>query len=63
MKINRYDEYKNTKIRFGKYIGKTLNNIPTDYIKWVIINHADQGIQTMFAVELLRRERNQKKEK
>lgn len=61
MKITTYDEYKNTKCPFGKYKGKTLNNIPIDYIKWVVMNHSDRGIATMFSIELMRRETQYRK--
>lgn len=61
MKIIRYDEYQNTKCPFGKYKGRTLNNISTDYIKWIVMNHTDPGIATMFSVELMRRETKYRK--
>jgi uncharacterized protein (DUF3820 family) len=53
-----YKEYEFTKIRFGKYKGKTMCNVPTDYLIWAIKNISDQGIATMFSVELMRRDKS-----
>ena len=55
MKEN-YKEYEFTRIRFGKYRGKLMCDVPTTYVEWAIKNMHDTGIATMFAVELMRRE-------
>lgn len=48
-------EFAYTKMPFGKYRGYYLKDIPDDYVKWAIMNYTDQGVATMFAVELARR--------
>ena len=60
MKVN-YQEYKYTVIKFGKYKGKWLSELPTDYIKWAILNLKDQASAEMFAVELQRRDKSFRK--
>ena len=52
---NTYNDYKETKMIFGKYKGVFMKDVPTDYIEWVIMNHTDRGICEMCAVELQRR--------
>lgn len=54
MKPN-YQEYTNTKMIYGKYKGFFIKDIPEDYLKWAVMNLNDQGMATMFAVELQRR--------
>lgn len=51
----RYSDFKDTKMHFGKYKGKTLKDIPENYIKWLIMNIEDRGLCEMYAVELQRR--------
>jgi uncharacterized protein (DUF3820 family) len=41
---------------WGKYKGYFLKDIPTDYLKWAVMNWSDKGIAEMFATELQRRE-------
>jgi uncharacterized protein (DUF3820 family) len=50
-----YQDFKETKIPFGKYKGQTLKNIPQNYLEWVVMNHSDRGICEMCSVELQRR--------
>lgn len=54
MKSN-YKEYEWTKMPWGKYRGHCIKNIPDSYLKWGILNFSDQGMATMFATELQRR--------
>ena len=49
------------RIKFGKHKGKWLSEIPTDYIKWAILNLTDQASAEMFAVELQRRDKSFRK--
>lgn len=53
--MNRYNDFKYTKIHFGKYKGIYLKDIPTNYIEWVVMNHTDRGVCEMCSVELQRR--------
>jgi uncharacterized protein (DUF3820 family) len=57
----RYTDFKETKVPFGKYKGKQLQNVPESYLKWVILNHSDRGICEMFSVELQRRKPNMRR--
>lgn len=50
-----YKEYMTTRMPFGKYQGYFIKDIPDDYLKWAVVNIKDQGLGTMFAVELQRR--------
>jgi uncharacterized protein (DUF3820 family) len=50
-----YTDFKETKMTFGKYKGFFLKDIPTPYMKWLIMNVEDRGLCEMFAVELQRR--------
>lgn len=59
--METYTEYMHTKMIYGKYRGVFIKDIPTDYIKWAILNIRDRGIATMFSVELMRREPKFKK--
>lgn len=52
---NTYNDYKNTKMTFGKYKGYFMKDIPTNYIEWLIMNVQDRGLAEMYAVELQRR--------
>ena len=51
----RYNEYELTRMPYGKYRGYFLKDLPEDYLKWGILNFSDQGMATMFATELQRR--------
>ncbi len=51
----RYTEYMYTKMRFGKYKGFFVKDIPEDYIKWATLNLTDKVAAEMFKIELLRR--------
>jgi uncharacterized protein (DUF3820 family) len=59
--MERYTEYMHTKMIYGKYKGIFIKDIPTDYIKWAVMNIRDRGMATMFSVELQRREPKLKK--
>jgi uncharacterized protein (DUF3820 family) len=50
-----YTEYKDTRMHFGKYKGKTLKDLPLEYLEWLIMNISDRGLCEMYAVELQRR--------
>jgi uncharacterized protein (DUF3820 family) len=50
-----YKEYEFTRMPYGKYKGFFLKDLPEDYLKWAVMNLNDQGMATMFAVELQRR--------
>ncbi len=52
----KYNDYKYTKMSFGKYKGYFLKDIPLDYIRWAILNLEDQALAYMFGVELQRRQ-------
>ena len=54
MKEN-YNEYKFTKLRFGKYKGVFMKDIPDSYIEWAVKNISDRASSTMFAIEYQRR--------
>lgn len=54
----RYTDFKDTKMMFGKYKGKTLKDLPLDYLKWLIMNVSDRGLCEMYSVELQRRKPN-----
>lgn len=51
-----YQEYAYTRMPWGRYKGFYLKNIPENYLKWASTNWQDQGIATMFKIELKRRE-------
>lgn len=59
----RYNDFKDTTMNFGKYKGKTLKDIPTNYIEWLIMNIKDRGLCEMYAVELQRRKPSLRKSK
>lgn len=52
---NTNNEYKFTKMPWGKYKGRFISELPDDYIKWCIVNWKDQGIAYMFVAEAQRR--------
>lgn len=52
----KYNDYKYTKMIYGKYKGYYLKDIPDDYLKWCILNFEDQGMAHMMAIELQRRQ-------
>lgn len=44
------------KFPWGKYRGQWVREIPTDYLKWVVINYtSQQGLAQICAEELVRR--------
>ncbi len=53
--MDNCDEYKRTVLKWGKYKGVVLQDIPTNYIEWASNNWFDRGIRFMFEVELYRR--------
>lgn len=53
---NNYQEYKMTKMPWGKYKGYFIKDIPCDYLKWAVQNYTDRGMAEMLAIELQRRE-------
>lgn len=50
-----YNDFKNTKMSFGKYKGYFLKDVPTTYMKWLIMNIEDRGLCEMYSIELQRR--------
>lgn len=51
----KYNDYKYTKMPFGKFKGFFLKDIPDDYIQWAVLNINDQALAFMFSIELQRR--------
>lgn len=51
----QYNEYMYTKMPFGKHKGVFIKDIPTDYIKWAVLNIQDRALAFMFSIELQRR--------
>jgi hypothetical protein len=52
----RYNDYKYTRMPWGKYKGYFLKDLPDDYIKWAVMNMDDQAMAYMFGIELQRRQ-------
>lgn len=44
------------KITFGKYEGKELSEVDTDYLKWAVNNFTNERWKTIFQVELQKRQ-------
>lgn len=51
-----YNVYAYTKVPFGKYRGYYLKDIPTEYVKWAVLNLSDRASADMFSIELQRRQ-------
>ena len=51
-----YQQYAHTLMPYGRYRGWYLKDIPTDYIKWCVLNFQDKGMVEMMTIELCRRE-------
>jgi len=50
----RSDQYM--KMPWGKYRGFYLKDVPTDYLKWIVLNYQnEQGLQLVCGQEVLRR--------
>jgi uncharacterized protein (DUF3820 family) len=49
------NEYKYTRMPWGKYKGRYLCEIPDDYILWAVKNWSDKATAEMFVVEMARR--------
>lgn len=60
---NTYSDFMYTKMPFGKYKGQYLQNIPMNYLEWVVMNHSDRGICEMCSVEIQRRKPSWRKTK
>lgn len=50
-----YNDFAYAKMRFGKYKGYYLKDIPDDYIKWALLKLEDRGTLEMLSVEWQRR--------
>lgn len=59
--MKQYNDFAYTQIRFGKYKGKYLKDVPTDYIKWLVMNIEDEAQAIMYSIELQRREKSYRK--
>ena len=59
--MQSYQEYKHTKLMFGKYKGIFIKDVPDEYIIWAVMNITDQATATMFSIELQRRYPNYRK--
>jgi uncharacterized protein (DUF3820 family) len=59
---NFYNEYMHTKLTFGRYSGYYLKDVPFNYVEWASKNLSDRSLATMFAVELKRRVKQERKE-
>lgn len=44
--INSKEEAENYKLTFGKYTGKTLKEVPENYLQWLVENSKDETIKT-----------------
>lgn len=51
-----------TKVTFGRYSGFFMKDVPLNYVEWASKNLTDRALATMFAVELKRRVKAQRKE-
>lgn len=52
-------EYTERRISYNsKYTGVMIKDLPTDYIKWAILNLPNHGWNEYFARELQRRDRS-----
>lgn len=49
------NEYTQRRLTFGKYVNVMIRDLPTDYLKWGIINLRDEWA-AWFARELQRRD-------
>ena len=56
-----HQERQHSKMPFGKHKGKWTKDVPTDYLKWLVLNLKDQASATYFAEELTYREPKLKK--
>lgn len=54
--MEKYKQYEYTKMPWGKYRGYYVKDIPTDYVKWAVLNYTDRGMAEMMSLELQRRE-------
>ena len=59
--MKRYNEYMYTKLKFGKYKGYFIKDIPDTYLSWAILNINDVGIATMLSIEYQRRHKESRK--
>ena len=52
-------EYKQRRITYsGKYLGRQIQELPTDYLKWGILNLGNSSWAEFFARELQSRDRS-----
>lgn len=47
-----HKERQYSKMIWGKYKGWFIKDIPTDYLKWAVMNMTDQAMATFLAEEL-----------
>jgi uncharacterized protein (DUF3820 family) len=50
-----YKEDRYAKMPRGKYRGFFLKDVPTDYLKWCVMNYTEKGLAQWLADELMRR--------
>lgn len=55
---NFYNDYKYTKMPFGKHKGYFMKDIPNSYLDWLIDNVEDKAFIVMLNVEKTRRQRS-----
>ena len=59
--MKRYNDFEYSTMSFGKYKGKYLKDVPTDYIKWLVTNIEDEVQAMTYMVELQRRDKSYRK--
>lgn len=57
------DQRQHAKMPFGKYKGHYIKDVPSDYLKWLVVNLKDQASASFFAEELVYREPKLKRPK
>jgi len=56
-----HNEYMYTKMRFGKYKGRYLKDVPCDYLHWIYWKTKDRATKVIYETEIYRRQRASKK--
>jgi uncharacterized protein (DUF3820 family) len=53
-----YKEFANDRVKFGRYKGTKLKDVPMSYLKWFIAKATDRYWAEVFALELCRRDKS-----